>query len=200
MAKQLPGAVSASCLHVVPGDSVSLHTYASSSESHSAFVLWVWRNTLGCLPATYLYHIFWYLPPFSLDTMTTYVGPSSLGSFALRNIPPSSEGSYASQLQAPQQTDLRRYPQRPTEMSWSGPWKCHAFSVTGGKVEVPSAKCLESGGIKACPSWICLQPPLPAVHLHVLFWSLSWLGGNTTSNHTLRAGTFQKVAELTNIQ
>lgn len=83
---------------VVPGDGVPFYTYASSSESHSAFVLWVWRNTLGCLPATYFYHIFWYLPPFSLDTMTAYMGPSSLRSFALRNICPSSEGSYASQL------------------------------------------------------------------------------------------------------
>lgn len=125
--------------------------------------------------------------------------PPAWGALPLGTFLPEAK-AYASQLQAPQQTDLRRYPQRPTEMSWSWPWKCHALSVTRGKVEVPSAKCLESGGIKACPSWICLQPSLPAVHLHVLFWSLSWLIGNTTSNHTLRAGTFQKVAGLTNIQ
>lgn len=143
MAKQLPGAVSASCLHVVPGDSVSLHTYASSSESHSAFVLWVWRNTLGSLPASYLHHIFWYLPPFSLDTMTTYVGPSSLGSFALRNIPPRSEGICISTSS----TSANWPKEIPSEANWD---------VMVMTLEVPCFVCdqRESWGSQCQMSWV----------------------------------------------
>ena len=132
---------------VVPGDGVSFYTYASSSESHRAFVLWVWRNTLGSLPATYFYHVFWYLPLFSLDdTTTAYTGPSSLRSFALRNIPPSSEGSYASQLTS---SISAKWPKEmiPPEANWD---------VTIMTLKVPRFLCgwRESWGSQCQVFWV----------------------------------------------
>lgn len=137
----------------------SLLYFNSSSESHSAFVLRVWRNTLECFSATYFYHflshLVWLLP-WAL---------SAWRAFALKSIPSSSDVLYASQ-----RTELRRNPHRTIEMPWSQPWKCRAFSVAEGKVEVPSAKCLESGGNNACPSWVSTSTPTcsPSAHLLVL--------------------------------
>lgn len=102
MAQQLPAAVGASCLHLWYQGMVfpSILAPAPLEATVSAFVLCVWRNTSGSLLAIYFYHFFCCLAAFSLDTTTTYMGPSCLRSFALRGIPPSSEGSYASQLTA----------------------------------------------------------------------------------------------------
>lgn len=46
-------------------------------------------------------------------------------------------------------------------MSQSWPWKCHALSVAGGKAEVPSAKCLESGCGDQGTSFITLFTTTP---------------------------------------
>lgn len=53
------------------------YTFANSS------VLWVWRNTSGYLPVTYFYHIFWCLPPFSLDIITATWAPPAWGALPL---------------------------------------------------------------------------------------------------------------------
>lgn len=82
------------------------------------------------------------------------------------------QGSHTSQTAPGISGSWPKTPPEDSEMWCSWPWKCHSFS--GEKPEVPSAKCLESRAVKASPSWVCLQPLLPAIHLHVLSWSSPW--------------------------
>lgn len=194
MAKPLSAAVSALWLHLA-GDGVSFYLNASSPESHGAFALWIWRNTLWCLPETYFYHIFWCLPPFSSDITTVYLGPSSLRSCVLRSIPPSREGSYTSQ---PTSGTSGSWPE---EVSPEDNWDVMIMTLkvplfSGGKAEVPSAKCLKSGAFKASPSWVCLRPLLPAIHLLFLFKSLSWLSETPRLTTLWEQKSFKKWQDL----
>lgn len=164
MAKPLLAAVSALCLHL-PGDGVSFYWDANSPESHGAFAWWVWINTLGCL-----YPILWYLPPFSFDTTTAHVGPSSWRSCVLGSVPPSSKGSYTSQ------PILGISGSWPEEISPEDSWDV-IFMI----LKVPlflwreswgsQCQCLASRAIKASPACLLTTTPTcnpPACPLLIL--------------------------------
>lgn len=102
-------------------------------------------------------------------------GPLQFRSCVLGSIPPSSKGSHTSQ---PNSGISGSWPEETSpEDSWDVmimTLKDHNSFFLCREIWASQCQYLASRAIKASPSWVCLQPLLPTIHLHVLFWSLSW--------------------------